>query len=559
MYVTKNREEKSLTYREGNLPGKSIFQHFRRVSWLFLFLPLLILVLPAAYDLGDPPTFRHSDLHPDRLFEAYFGRSMLDKGSDSLPSSTLEAFHDLLDLYELRQRIDDNFTIRVTDSRDGTLLELFVLESERSRYEAGDSIDWKEIDQIRSEQTRSLVDKYEELGYPRDIIWAKWGRTNQVHEARKNEEAFIMYEVRLARYLGLSLLITEIGTVETFNQDHLISSAGARGRYQMMPYLLNLHDVHHYDLTTVSGKRVRVIEEQHPLLTMEPVFQIVRGYINAVGHEIPGISAYHTGLNNVFRIYRFFMQDADLYNPSASVVDAFVWGLTDGFDTVSPGSTFGPISRGYIPSVYGSLLAVQDTPIDTSKTMLTERVQLREGKKRYLSNLLSILGEHMPGYRKNAYQRFREMNPHMPLPEAENGVPEDGDILLESAVRGRSVRFFLPIGASEIIAEVDEDIFEHSVTKRFDHDTYTLPGESEKTMWDRQYDALVQDIAGFGFTTSNRDLLSSIKTHFEEMVEADPTPYRLTQLSIIETHDRVWNSEPWERMAEVKRQVSLTD
>src|SRR5690606_18549735 len=134
-------------------------------------------------------------------------------------------------------------------------------------------------------ETRRLVEKYAKKGIPKADITVKWGRKNQVLEARRNEAAFIEYEVRLARYLGLSLLATEIGTVETFNRDRLVSTVGARSRYQMMPYLLRQRGIHHYELANAAGKKVSVFEEWHPLLTMEPAMLTLRGYSNAVGHE----------------------------------------------------------------------------------------------------------------------------------------------------------------------------------------------------------------------------------------------------------------------------------
>lgn len=80
-----------------------------------------------------------------------------------------------------------------------------------------------------------------------------------------------------------------------------------------MPYLLRQHDIHHYTLRTAAGNRIRVLEEWHPLLTMEPAFLVMRSYANAVGHEVPGLSAYHTGPANLFRIYRQFLTEGLAY------------------------------------------------------------------------------------------------------------------------------------------------------------------------------------------------------------------------------------------------------
>src|SRR5690606_13580260 len=161
-------------------------------------------------------------------------------------------------------------------------------------------------------------------GQPRGTVSARWGRANQVREARDAEAAYIVYEVGLARLLGLSLLSTEIGTVETFNEDTRVSSAGARGRDQMMPAVLRPHNINRYDLTTAAGNTISVAEEWHPLLTMEPAFATLRGYANAVGHEIPGLSAYHAGPGNIFRIYRLFMESPSRFVRGATVADAYI-------------------------------------------------------------------------------------------------------------------------------------------------------------------------------------------------------------------------------------------
>jgi hypothetical protein len=512
-------------------------------------------VLLLAFTMpGGPYTFRELDLHPDVLFRPYTAGPLLSDGT-ALSARTIQAFRELLDQYAQRQAQDDNFTIRVSDNRTGKLLEVYELKAERARFEREGRADWEAVDRLRREATKRLVDKYEQRGMPRSTVSAKWGRANQVLEAREAEEAFIAYEVRLARTLGLSLLATEIGTVETFNQDKRISTVGARGRYQMMPATLRQHSLNRYDLTTAAGTKITAAEEWHPLLTMEPAFVTLRGYTNAVGHELPGLSAYHAGPGNIFRIYRLFMEQQARLRPSSTVVDAYVWAITDGFDTVSEGSSFGSYSRGYVPSTYGSLRATENLPVDTTRTMLAERVQLRPGKEILLSRLLRTLDAHrdrlrLQGSGRSLYQTFRTLNPHIPLPVAVDGVPVRGDVRLvaRSAKGNKTVRFFLPLGATEALAEAGLDLLDEDATFRFDHATFAI-GPSDKTEADRDYEALVEDIGRFGFTNRNRTRLLMLKTRFEQLARVHPTPYRRMQLRIIRIHEGLWNSQQWETLA----------
>ena len=343
--------------------------------------------------------FIDSPHHPDRLFRPYFGAAPPKPSSTDPRHRLIEPFRDLLTIFMKRQGVDDNFTIRVYDNRDGTPLEVFTLTEERRKYRQTRTFNWRVIDKLRRAHTRRLVEKYEQLGYPKEAISAKWGRREQVRRAREREAPFIHYEMRLARYLGLSLLATEIGTVETFNQDSLVSSMGARGRYQMMPYILRQNNIHHYKLQTSFGKKIDVQEELHPLLTMEPAFTLLRSYVNAVGHEIPGISAYHTGPGNIFKLYTMFLSDArNLHTANTNVLDAYIWALTDGFETVSEKTSFKQHSQGYVPAGYGALRAVENLPIDTTLTLEVERVQLKEGQSVYLGELLATLvksGTHL--------------------------------------------------------------------------------------------------------------------------------------------------------------------
>ncbi|QXD14929.1 hypothetical protein GQ464_016155 [Rhodocaloribacter litoris] len=504
-------------------------------------------------------TFEDLDLHPDRLHAPFLSGSLAEGRGHAAHARRLEAFHDLLDLYEIRQRYDDNFTIRVLDSRTNETLEVFSLDHLRQAYEQGKPVDWREVDRLRTTETRRLSKKYQDRGIPGGALMIRWGRANQVREAREREAAYLAYEVALARQLGLSLLATEIGTVETFNEDHLVSTAGARSRYQLMPYLLRQNGIEHYELRTGSGRTVKVYEEWHPLLTMEPAFELMRAYANAVGHELPGLSAYHTGPFNIFKLYQSFLTSGGASAlPEPHVVDAFIWGLTDGFERVSGKSSFKERSRGYVPALYGSFRATASLPIDTSQTVRAERVRLKPGQSLFLSDLLRALeatgqsfawGPDEPG--TSFYNHFRRLNPHIVLPAAPDsaGVPLEGDVRLVDRAAGARVSFFLPPGAAEALARHGLDVFDPAATFRFDHGTFDLaPGE--KTPWDSAYEALVEDIGYFGFTRANRAYLDSLRVRFQALAERYPTPYRLRQLRIIEMHARVWASKFWDQLAQ---------
>jgi hypothetical protein len=506
-------------------------------------------------------SFMDLDIHPDLVHRTYIVGSPLTRSSGETTYRFAEPFRQLLDIYEQRQAVDDNFTIRVLDARSGETIELFVLQEERARYDQTGSVEWGAIDRQRRAHTTRLVDKHVARGIPRADVMVRWGRLNQILEARENEAHLIEYEIRLANYLGLSLLSTEIGTVETFNNDRLVSPVGARGRYQMMPYLLRQNRISHYDLRAASGAVVRVFEEWHPLITMEPSFLLLRGYANAVGHEIPGISAYHTGPGNIFNLYRLYLgHEAAQVKSGSSVVDAYMWAVTDGFERVSATSSFKTHSRGYVPSAYGALRATQKLEIDTTQTIRVDRVHIRSGQSVFLSTLLDALGDAGaamdwgPGTsgEMSVYERFRKMNPHIQLPRpADDGkVPANGDVRLVSAVNNSPVRFFLPVGATEKLAAAGINAIDDAQTFRFDQNTYTPDANGARTMWDRRYDELVADIRNWGFTRENRNRLNSLVRQFEELAREDPSHFRQAQLRIIKTHQMVWQAPQWQRLVE---------
>jgi hypothetical protein len=61
----------------------------------------------------------------------------------------------------------------------------------------------------------------------------------------------------------------------------------------------------------------------------------------------------------------------------------------------------------------------------------------------------------------------------------------------------------------------------------------------------------VHDIGRFGFTEENRERLLTLHEQFENLANANPTRYRQRQLQIIQTHRRIWMSNPWEHLADV--------
>ena len=506
-------------------------------------------------------TFEDLDIHPDVVFRPYTAGQLLDADASTSTSEMIREFRKLLDLYRERQGEDDNFTVRVVDSRSNEVLELYEIEDERERFEnlaEGAAWDWGRIDNLRRSATRNLVQKYASRGVPRPAITVKWGRKNQVYEARQREVQYIEYETRLARYLGLSLLATEIGTVETFNDDRLVSPVGARSRYQMMPYILRQNDVHHYKISTAAGNAVDVYEEWHPLLTLEPAFATLTGYKNAVGHEIPGISAYHTGPGNIFNVYRMFLtSETDQFSRSSSVMDAYMWAVTTGYDRVSSGTSFKTYSRGYVATIYGSLRATQALPIDSSETMEAERVQIRGGTHIFLSELLRTLeatDKRLDWGRDtdelDAYDRFRRMNQHFVLPAGDGtGVDPRADVRLVSEAQGAPVHIFLPIGSAEALAEAGQDVIDESSIFRFTRETFLRPPAREVTVWDRQYQELVNDVANFGFTNANRQQLNVLVSRFRELANLNPSHFRQLQLEIIQTHQRIWQSGVFDKLA----------
>ncbi|MEM6784608.1 MAG: hypothetical protein AAF624_12840 [Bacteroidota bacterium] len=506
-------------------------------------------------DPDRPYTFSGLPQHPDQMYPAVAANVFLADPADptfAQQPRSIQEFRQLLDLYEKRQGHDDNFTIRVFDGRTNETLEIHELVTERSRYEQNGWANWDRNNQLRRAETRRLVDKYVRRGIPRDEVKIRWGYANQVAEARGRELSTIHYEIALADQLGLSLLATEIGTVETFNQDMLVSPAGARSRYQMMPDVLRRFDVRRYRLSAGEG-HVDVREEHHPLLTLEPAFVFLRGYVNSVGHEIPGISAYHTGPGNIFRLYQAYMQSqAGRSLDHKSVVDAYMWGVTDGFERVKRQSSFGNHSRAYVLQAYGSLRATEHEWLDPTETLEAERVRLRDGERITLADLLARLDAHNDRLDwstvtdlGSSYERFRALNPHIALPASEDGsVPARGNLRFTARVGQAPVQFFLPLGASNVLARTGRTLLDPASTFVFDRNTFRS-GPADRTSADDAYDRLIADIAAFGFTESNLSRLRNLRSQFYALAEANPTAFRQRQAEIIRIHSQVWGTRAW--------------
>ncbi|WP_412067717.1 hypothetical protein [Rubrivirga sp. IMCC43871] len=504
-------------------------------------------VVPFSPD--DPYTFSGLDIHPDRLYGQYFAGAFA--GAAVISDSTQQHLKDFLwrlEMYRTAYGVDDNFSIRVLDDRTGETLEIRQLRDLRDRFRSTTGqIGWDEANRARRTATTELRNKWKAYGIPEDNIVIRWGYADQTQEARDRDARTLTYEVNLARRLGLSVLATEIGTVETFNQDALVSSAGARSRYQMMPDIMRMFDVEQYALPVASGGTVQVREELHPLLSMEPSMMLVRAYANSVGHELPGISAYHTGPGNIFKMYREYLRANPGRARGQHVSDAYMWGVTDGFERVDAISSFGPHSRAYVLKAYGSLRATEDQLIDPAATLRAERVQIKPGATARLSQILTALEPHArrldwgPAIGDTPYERFRDLNEHIALPAAPGGgVPASGDLRLSARASDEPVRFFLPVGATEVLRAVGLDVI--GSVETFDERTHLLD-PSEITPTDRAYARLVADAGRFGFTRSAQRRMDRIHDDLQTLAANNPdSRYRQTQAAVARIHRSVWRT-----------------
>ena len=502
-------------------------------------------------DPGDPFTFSGLDIHPDRLFGQYFAGAF--SGTALRADTDLSADHQAdfrwrLEMYRKAYGVDDNFTVRVLDDRTGKTLEVAQLRGLRDRFRGTGQADWDGVNRERRTLTRELRKKWLDYGVPKDHIVIRWGYADQTREARERDAPFLAYEVNLARRLGLSLLPTEIGTVETFNQDQLISSAGAESRFQLMPDIMGMFGVEQYALPVASGGTVRVREQRHPLLAMEPSLMLVRAYANAVGHELPGVSAYHTGPGNIFKLYREYLKANPGQVRGAHVSDAYMWGVTDGFQRVDEVSSFGPHSRAYVLKAYGSLRATEADLVEPGQSFRGELVRLRPGATARLSQVLAALAPHErrltwgPVEGASMYEKVRAMNPHIDLPRGSgDGVPASGDLRLSASAGGEPVRFFLPVGSASVLRRVGLDVV--GTVQTFDERTF-LVDPAEVTSVDRAYVQLVRDAGDFGFTADTRRRMDRIHDQLQTLAERNPdSRYRQTQAKIARIHRSVWRTK----------------
>ncbi|MEM1056965.1 MAG: hypothetical protein AAGI52_15690 [Bacteroidota bacterium] len=524
------------------------------------------LPAPPTVEVGEAYSFRQLDLHPDYRFGQYFGGAFLTD-ADAEEGGEFDMMADFrfrLEMFRKAYGVDDNFTVRAYDARNGQPLDVVTLTSMRNDYRASGQVNWDEVNRARRTATSALRQRLQDQGIPRKDIIIRWGYADNTLESRERDNPFIAYEVQLARRLGLSLLATEIGTVETFNQDHLVSSAGARSRYQMMPDILALFDVERYDVPLTSGGTIKVAEELHPLLSVEPALMLVRAYSNAVGHELPGVSAYHTGVANIHKLYREYLKAHPLAVRSEQhVSDAYMWGVTDGFERVDAVSSFGPHSRIYVLKAYGALRATESQLIDPSETARVERVQIAPGERITLERLLDALEpveqrlnwSYADG--RSAYERFRQLNPHFKLPMAPGatgvGVPANGNVVLTAAVGDEPIRFFLPAGANAALKRVGLNVV--GEVTAFNEDTFKVE-DSEYTPTDREYEALVEDIGRFGFTRGNKARLERLYSQMRALARQNPdSRFRQTQTKIISIHRTFWRTSVFESLLQTREDL----
>lgn len=525
--------------------------------------PTLTTAGEAALPTTTPGTaysFSMLDSHPDALHHDHFAGAFSD--TDWSPqdgrrlATAQDEFRWMLTMFQTAYGLDDNYTIRVFDDRTGETLETYRLSHLVTPDDSPSQAHWDTVDRARRTATRSLLDKWENQGTPREHLVVRWGRLDQVRQARQRDLPYLQYEVALAEQLGLSLLSTEIGTVETFNQDWMVSTAGARSRYQMMPDILRMFGLERFEVRAVNGRRVVVREERHPLLAMEPALMLLRAYANAVGHELPGISAYHTGPGNIFTLYREYVQSASDLSHGEHVSDAYMWGVTDGFEQVYDVSTFGPHSRAYVLRAYGSLRATEAESVSPSATYRVEQVRLKPDVHLSLADLLEMLRPHnrrldwgAGNDDANLYVRFRELNPHLELPPARgSGVPENGNLRLAATSGGEALRFFLPYGASAVMARVGLDGVE--ALRTFTPESFSL-ADSERLPADHDYAELVESIGQFGFTAANASRLEALHDRMQALARRHPkSRFRQNQARIIRIHRSIWRTSAFDNLAD---------
>lgn len=502
---------------------------------------LWVLSASGTSRVTDPDSLftltRFAAMHPDSLYPAWKESAQhTERG---------QAFNNLLTLYRWRQATDDNYTLRVVDGRtDSVLLVRRLMPTQLTQLPTDPSqrSEWEQVDRLRRTETRALVDDFEVRGIPRRDIIVKWGRASEVQQAQQRDRPFDPYELEWASHFGLSLLATEISTVETFNDDRLVSSVGARSRYQFMPDLIERFGLSSFVVPTRRGSGLRIRPYEHPLHIMEPAMITMRAYSNAVGHEIPGLSAYHSGPYNIFAIYRAYLSDdAIAAQQTISPLDAYIWGITAGFETVSQRTSFRNMSRGYVPALYGSLYM---KPAPNFEHEAFRGIEITwQGESTYISDVLNRISDATATADHGAFIRtFKRLNTHIPWRNAQTTTIDP----TEDLVLGRDTRpltFFLPMHADSGTPNLPDGV---TVIKRVE------PENVRPTVVplpvDLAYQDLIQEVSTFDVSLDTRTRLVAMVGEARELYAQFPTAYRYQQLMIMSLHEQIWRSDHFERL-----------
>jgi hypothetical protein len=194
--------------------------------------------------------------------------------------------------------------------------------------------------------------------------------------------------------------------------------------------------------------------------------------------------------------------------------------------------------------------------------MRAELVTMKGGATIRLGQMLEILKLHdldwTPYEPTPVYEAFRAFNSHMALPPATAAgkIPGNANVRLKNPSRRVKLRFFLPIGATSILAEAGHDVFDSDEMRLFNDDTYADPVKTQqKSLLDWEYDRVVGQIGRFGFTEEIRSRVNEIAEQMEKLAEDKPTPYRRSQAVIAGMHKRLWSFGPWVKLEKAVAQT----
>jgi hypothetical protein len=194
--------------------------------------------------------------------------------------------------------------------------------------------------------------------------------------------------------------------------------------------------------------------------------------------------------------------------------------------------------------------------------MRAELVTMRRGASITLVEVLEILKNHdldwTPYDSTSVYEAFRSFNSHieLPRPASSGRIPNGASLKLTNPSRTLSLRFFLPIGSTEILKKAGKNVFDEDALRIFDDNTYADPAEThQKSLLDWEYERLVGRIGRFGFTKEIRKRVSEIAEQMEKLAEAKPTPYRRSQAIIAGMHQRLWSYGPWVKLEQAVSQT----